>query len=404
MTTKTDINLPPLPVGFFKHRIAGFDGPVYAEMQMEAYARAAVQANSLSADDLADIDDALANLIQDKRDYCPHEDGTAEHVARLEALRQRLTHGGNCAAVEADRQDQFRDATKMVDQSGAVNEMVPSDEELIETWNAALGRPMGNFVSAARAILSRYSSGQPAASAVPRPDEYDYFVDWYDKEAPDESEVRNFDMARHAWLSGLRFADLFPHAAPVAQEPVAWVRPDLVVNGKIQASSFTAHTNYRDGYVPLSLAAPVAAQAQPSGNAGELDERSAFEVWYSEEYFTTPKLKSHAIFRDAVGGYVDVDAHYSWAAWQARAALAQPSAQDWEDVQRYRWLRQQQARSGVGRSGEASVHAVMEGWAADLSPSGTARGGNFWSEKWISGDDLDAAIDAARAAKGVDHD
>lgn len=46
MTTKTDdIKLPPLPVGFFKHHIAGFDGPVYAEMQMEAYARAAVEAD-----------------------------------------------------------------------------------------------------------------------------------------------------------------------------------------------------------------------------------------------------------------------------------------------------------------------------------------------------------------------
>ncbi|HXE19315.1 MAG TPA: hypothetical protein VN629_06905, partial [Castellaniella sp.] len=46
MTTKADdIKLPELPVGFFKHHIAGFDGPVYAEMQMQTYARAAVEAD-----------------------------------------------------------------------------------------------------------------------------------------------------------------------------------------------------------------------------------------------------------------------------------------------------------------------------------------------------------------------
>lgn len=107
-------------------------------------ARAAVEANSLSVDDLADIDDALANLIQDKRDYCPHEDGTAEQVARLESLRQRLTHGGNCAAVEAGRQRRM-----------------PSDEEIDKLSHGFALQYQDHVRGFARALIDRYSSGQP---------------------------------------------------------------------------------------------------------------------------------------------------------------------------------------------------------------------------------------------------
>lgn len=54
---------------------------------------------------------------------------------------------------------------------------------------------------------------------VERPDEYAYFSDWYAKDAPDEIGVSALHMARHAWLEGIRFADLFP-AAPQPAEPV----------------------------------------------------------------------------------------------------------------------------------------------------------------------------------------
>ena len=53
---------------------------------------------------------------------------------------------------------------------------------------------------------------------VERPDEYAYFSDWYAKDAPDEIGVSALHMARHAWLEGIRFADLFP-AAPQPTEP-----------------------------------------------------------------------------------------------------------------------------------------------------------------------------------------
>jgi len=63
MTTKTDdINLPPLPVGFFKHHIAGFDGPVYAEMQMEAYARVAAEPYAEALRDLIEDLELRSNL------------------------------------------------------------------------------------------------------------------------------------------------------------------------------------------------------------------------------------------------------------------------------------------------------------------------------------------------------
>lgn len=61
-----------------------------------------------------------------------------------------------------------------------------------------------------------------AQEPVARPDEYAFFSDWYSKEAPDESEVRPFDMARHAWLAGTRFADLFPAAPVAAQAQPTW--------------------------------------------------------------------------------------------------------------------------------------------------------------------------------------
>lgn len=43
-----------------------------------------------SSDELADLGDAVANLIQDKRDYCRFDEGVNEQIERLEALKKKL--------------------------------------------------------------------------------------------------------------------------------------------------------------------------------------------------------------------------------------------------------------------------------------------------------------------------
>lgn len=62
----------------------------------------------------------------------------------------------------------------------------------------------------------------PQAGEDARPaDDFAYFKDWYDKEAPKEGEaITRIDMARHGWLAGMRFADLFPQPAVQAAPAV----------------------------------------------------------------------------------------------------------------------------------------------------------------------------------------
>lgn len=43
-----------------------------------------------SADELVDLGDAVANLIQDKRDYCRFDEDVEEQIKRLEALQKKL--------------------------------------------------------------------------------------------------------------------------------------------------------------------------------------------------------------------------------------------------------------------------------------------------------------------------
>ncbi len=52
--------------------------------------KAGVTPAPFTLDDLCAIDEALSNLIQDKADYCPNEEGTAEHIERLQALRAKV--------------------------------------------------------------------------------------------------------------------------------------------------------------------------------------------------------------------------------------------------------------------------------------------------------------------------
>lgn len=47
-------------------------------------------ASSFIRDELFDLEYAVKNLIDDKKDYCPNEEGTAEAVARLEDLQAKI--------------------------------------------------------------------------------------------------------------------------------------------------------------------------------------------------------------------------------------------------------------------------------------------------------------------------
>lgn len=62
---------------------------VQFEKPAQASSRAEVE-DQFTTDELHELDYALANLIQDKADYCANEDGTAEHIERLEALRAKV--------------------------------------------------------------------------------------------------------------------------------------------------------------------------------------------------------------------------------------------------------------------------------------------------------------------------
>lgn len=207
MTTKTDITLPE---GITNHGIVGHDGPVYTDV-----------------------------MVQD--------------IVR--------------AAVEADRADHLRGATKMV----------PSDEEIRQVFldHGFTTKPgcddLKPYVyAAARALLSRYSSGQPAASAEPC-----------------EGSCRLENGGQRCSDCGYvaRFPLVDPvSAAPVAQEPVAYL--DIGAGGYMDVGTDLTDeqlaalpkgrhmlaivgTHGVDGFT----AASVAAQAQPSGNSGELDSK-----------------------------------------------------------------------------------------------------------------------------------
>jgi formiminotetrahydrofolate cyclodeaminase len=43
-----------------------------------------------TSDELIDLGDAVANLIQDKRDYCRFDEGVEDQIKRLEELKKKL--------------------------------------------------------------------------------------------------------------------------------------------------------------------------------------------------------------------------------------------------------------------------------------------------------------------------
>lgn len=191
----------------------------------------------------------------------PKASHTAGYLAGAPRLyKEELVEEYARAAVEADRQDHLRDATKMV----------PSDEEIRQVFldHGFTTKPgcddLKPYVyAAARALLSRYSSGQPAASADPC-----------------EGSCRLENGGQRCSDCGYvaRFPLVDPvYAAPVAQEPVAYL--DIGAGGYMDVGTDLTDeqlaalpkgrhmlaivgTHGVDGFT----AASVAAQAQPVVN------------------------------------------------------------------------------------------------------------------------------------------
>ncbi len=158
----------------------------------------------------------------------------------------------------------------------------------------------------------------------------------------------------------------------------------------------------------------VAAQAQPVVNQSLTDEREAFEGHF--EYTLATKD----------GGYIHNDDQCRWEGWQARAALAQrPSAQA-KDIEDAHWIADHLNGSDPGAGPVEAMHECIDRlaaqvqqpsvqdhedaeryrWLRDQPKNETLRGlldVVKWESDWdgdsLRGLDLDAAIDAARAAK-----
>ncbi|MFT0546976.1 hypothetical protein ACMHYO_11610 [Allopusillimonas ginsengisoli] len=141
-------------------------------------------------------------------------------------------------AVEADRQNHFRDATKMV----------PSDDDIAAACKS-LGWDLdaqeeADMILLVRTVLARPTSGQPAASAEPC---------FCDRMYPDSDPSQTCGDCPRDY----RPAASARRAAPVAQEPVAEVLSNRKGND----------TSTIDKALPAGTklyAAPVAAQAQPT--------------------------------------------------------------------------------------------------------------------------------------------
>lgn len=153
------------------------------------------------------------------------------------------------AAVEANRQGR-----------------VPSDEEILALAEcASVWVPMGSGPEKERSLqalrslittaLSRYSSGQPAASAEPSGYAYRYL------------DGIRFNDGRE--VNGCKPTEALPYwfgAAPVAQEPVAWVSKTIAYSKYISDARYRklrpAAQRWYEPYKCASCAAHVAAQEQ----------------------------------------------------------------------------------------------------------------------------------------------
>ncbi|WP_368647767.1 hypothetical protein ABRZ00_12975 [Castellaniella ginsengisoli] len=290
------------------------------------------------------------------------------------------------AAVEADRQDHLRGAAKMM----------PSDDELLQlaseycdSTDATGEEPRfttdESILRFARAMLSRYSSGQPAASAEPVAQELTRSS--ISVSCP-HCGAGPYYYCAHPFRNG-------GGAAPVAQEPVATDIDDLIervldaqqdinleANMHMSQTLCNAAALLDDVETALRrYAAPVAAQAQPDVqtliayaegrikhvNEGECPDnieghdardpdcpvcRALMGTIHAQPAMPPLTEAMRAVLRNENDVYGDEDALYAALCDAAQAQssgisgeLAEPSgnsgelasAQDRADAERYRW-------------------------------------------------------------------
>lgn len=275
------------------------------------------------------------------------------------------------AAVEADRQGRM-----------------PSDEKLPDLFRDALswGRAWGRTISPldwgelrddqVTQLLSRYSSGQPAASAEPTA-EIEDLIDRLLDAQQDINLAANENMSQPLCNASTLIDEvetvLRRLAAPVAQEPVS-------VTERWQGGDDSNMVSRVD------TTAPVAAQEQTDhdedayviASMGRLLAEIAVIVRGAEQ-----PLHRH--------GYADLPARVAALKAESVAAQAQSSGNPGElDAQDREDARQREAQA---------VSDFMDQYACDDDPGHCAL-------DWCDSDNVDAlldAIDAARAAKGADH-
>lgn len=321
------------------------------------------------------------------------------------------------AAVEADRRDH----------SEGVRGMVPSDEE-IASW-VYLGQTIvdpddvlgeAGFVRLIRAALSRYGSsqpaelakcvgceghpapennpcavcGQPAASAEPNAEARRALEIASDLRKDFRDDTHNYDTMLGAATLLESFAAT---AAPVAQEPVG-----VVCRAGPMYYHGTTMAVFEAEKVPVGTklyAAPVAAQAQPEDARQRVGQAiSDFMATYADD-----DDSSHCPLDWCDSDNVDALRDAVLAAMPS----AQPTAQNREDAPDrtgiYAWI-----------DGSSVALVLIDKRPSAHSPGGTLNGHIIDSTRFYDGCAVEQwgagrwvllhDFDAARAAKGADHD
>lgn len=145
-----------------------------------------------------------------------------------------------------------------------------------EIW-AAAQTPPGDTIEAAVvrivALLSKLRA-EGVQAGDERPNEYEHFSDWLKKDGPIEREVTKAEMARHGWMAGMRFADLYPLAsAPVAGERAALQR--IVDTAKDGANSGDRHARCVE-LARVALASAPATASLPMNDETDAAIRAAY--------------------------------------------------------------------------------------------------------------------------------
>lgn len=285
---------------------------------------------------------------------------------------------------------------------------MPSDEELLALLQTCGALTTAAGVRAIRAALSRYSSGQPAASAEPNAHTDDDAVDHF-AAAMKEKLAQARAKGRHGWhecapadLSAMLRAHVEKgdprdvanfcmflwslgqpiSAAPVAQEPVLRIYAE---------GSRRAVTEWLDGARDLPdgdhilFAAPVAAQAQRH----EFDDCAASPTGkHSESWFANGDCEYCK-----AGAQPDAPLFYA----RAQPVVNQQMTTDTALADTQRAIIEAAERRGYARAEAENV-----GYRTDAGRYRLLRRGQHWSVingvgDTLRADVLDAAIDAARA-------